>query len=294
MNTASTTTTPSTSRGGHRRGVDRFRSRTAEHRSCTRLHEAAIAFDELLVAAHRNGLVNDPEVRGSLGAVVDAIASSITGCDSIAGHAPGTGPSGQVGSVLLDRAAARFSARVIGTELGRRPCPTPVLTALHAARHSLEAAGALTGVSDSQLVETEVDVVVFGLLRDRAHIESVLQALAERRPSVVRLVGTPVPVRSPGARELLDLEYAPSHRKQRGVRRGMPHVRLADAHLAWIARMLGEAGHRVVSTSTSTSPLRDHTGPATVIVVSSGIGAAFRARRLKRRIRRAGGSVVEE
>lgn len=287
-----TPTTPTASRDGDRWGVGRLRTRAAERGSCTRLHDAAVAFDDLLVTARRHGLADDPDVRRSLGAVVDAIASSINGRDVIARHAPGKGAGGPIGSVLLDRAAARFSTRVVGTEIGRRPCPTPVLTALHAARHSLEAAGALAAASDGQSICTTVDVVVFGLLRDRARIGPVLQALAQLRPGEVRLVGTPV--RSPGAREMLDLEYARSHRHQRAIHRGMPDGRLADAHLAWIARMLGEAGHQVVSTSTSATPLRHHTGRATVIVVSSGIGGALRAWRLERRTRRAGGTVVEE
>jgi hypothetical protein len=147
MNTASPTSTaaptaPRTSRDDDRRAVEHFRTHTAEHGSCTRLHDAAVAFDELLGATRRHGLVDDPVVRRSLGAVVDAIASSITGCDTNAGHASN---GGEIGSVLLDRAAARFSTRVIDTEIGRRPCPPPVLTALHAARHSLEAADVLLG-----------------------------------------------------------------------------------------------------------------------------------------------------
>jgi hypothetical protein len=288
MNTASptSTTAPRTSRHDDRRAVEHFRTHTAEHGSCTRLHDAAVAFDELLCAARRHGLADDPLVRRSLGAVVDAIASSITGGDTIAGHAS---DGGEIGAVLLDRAAARFSTLVIDTEIGRRPCPPPVLTALHAARHSLETADVLLG---GPPVSSVVEVVVFGMLRDRSRIEPVLQALAPLRPSTVRLVGTPVPIRSDGARELLDLEYGRSHSSSPLTRPGTPDVHLAGAHLTWIAHMLGEAGHHVVSTDILAAPRSGLAGRGTVVVVGAGLVGTVRAALLRRRLRRDRGRVT--
>ena len=283
--------------------TDRYRSRTVEHGACTMLRDATLAFDGLVAVARRHHVLEDREVRRSLGDVVHTITASI---DPPTTNARTERPIADVGSVLIERAAARFSTRVLATEIGLRPCPPDVLTAVRAARRAIVAASpALTDRPDDgndRIPAPTTVVVVYGLLRGRGALEPVLRALAPRPATSIHVVGTPVPVRVDDTRTILDLEYGNGPT-------GSTDIRLAGAHLAWVVRHLNDAGHRVASTSVATGSLAAHVERLVptdagngsdphpgadhgALVVAVGRFAAVRTWRLRRQVRRAGASVV--
>lgn len=249
----------------------------------SRLHDAALAFDELLGRARRLGVTDDPAVRRALGEVVDTIAAAITPGDAVEiGRGATVRPA--VDAVLLDRAAARFSTRVIGTPIGRRPCPPGVLAALDRAQALVR--GQIATTSD----DPSVIVVVIGLVR-RRRLARMLRLLGDR-PARVHLVGTPVRVPSSGTRAILELDVGNSRSGAEVPPAVVDH--LAHAHLVWIRRTFQEARHEVVRAEIVDAPHRLLDGRVPTIVIGSGVRGLVGAWRVRRTIRRAGGSIVAE